>query len=342
MSKEKFRKKKWKIWLGSIISLITLWLACYNVQWEYLVQAIRETDIAFILLGMACLCINLILRAWRWQLLLRPIGRFRILKACFPYYMIGYMSNLILPLRAGEIIRPYFFGKKMAVSKTAIFATIFIERLIDMVFLTCLLSFLIIIGVMHVPVNITRGAFLVGGIAFFLLFFLWIISHRSQFFIKFKWTNRFPQNISNKFEVLLKSAVEGLKILNNAGMFAIVSCITLCIWLCGVFTIQSYLLSFNIAVPWYAPIFVIVVTSMGMMIPSSPGFIGVAHFLYVFSLSLFGIEKDIALGFAIVIHGLGFILIVALGLISLWTEGLSFSTLSSHKLKENFSSLKER
>ena len=60
----------------------------------------------------------------------------------------------------------------MGVSKTAVFTSVFVERLIDMVFLTCLLLFLIIIGVMQVPANVTRGAFFTGGIAFFLLFFL--------------------------------------------------------------------------------------------------------------------------------------------------------------------------
>jgi len=342
MSKVKSHTKKWQIWIGILISIITLGLACYKVKWEYLVQAVRGADIAFILLGMGCLYINLILRAWRWQVLLRPLGRFSLFKACFPYYMIGYMSNLTLPLRAGEIIRPFLFGNKNGVSKTAVLASVFVERLIDMVFLACLLVFVVIIGAMQIPVKVKHGAFAAGGIACFLLFLLWGLSHDSKLIVRIKWINWLPERIYKKAAVWLNSAVEGLKILHNATMLVIVSFATLCIWIFGVLTIQSYLISFGIVVPWYTPFFVIVVTSMGMMLPSSPGFIGVAHFLYVFSLSLFGIDKNTALGFAIVIHGLSFFLIVLLGLVSLWAEGLSFSNISKTRVKENFNSISNR
>jgi uncharacterized protein (TIRG00374 family) len=342
MLKAKLHRNKLKIWLGILISIITLGLACYNVKWEYLVKAIRESDVVFILLGMACLYINLILRAWRWQVLLSPIGRFGLFKACFPYYMIGYMSNLILPLRAGEIIRPFFFGKKEGVSKVSVFASVFVERLIDMIFLTCLLLFIMIIGVMEVPANVTHGVFSAGGIAVIVLLCFYVISKHSLYLLKFKWINRIQQMISNKFSGLLRSVADGFDILHRASKLVIVTFATLFIWLFGILTILSYLLSFKINVPWYAPIFVIVVTNLGMMIPSSPGFIGVAHFLYVVSLSLFGIDKNTALGFAIVIHGLSFIFIVVIGLISLWSEGLTFSNLAGSEFKNSLSSLNEK
>jgi uncharacterized protein (TIRG00374 family) len=328
-------KFNWKLWLGVFISAIALGLACYKVEWHDLVQAIRRADIRFILLGIVCLQLNLILRAWRWQVLLRPLGKFGLFKECFSYYMIGYMSNLLLPLRAGEIIRPYFFGKKNGVSKTAVFAGIVVERLIDMVFLACMLSFVIFISAMQIPVKVMHGAFALGGMAFLVMVLLFGLSLNRQLISKFKWIDLLPQKFRDKALKMITSATESLGFLHNITTIILVSCSTLGIWICGVLTVRYYLVSFGIDVPWYAPIFVIVVTNLGMMVPSSPGFIGVAHFLYVFSLSLFGVNKNTALGFAIVIHGISFVLIVLLGLVSLWKEGLSFSNISKTRLRRD-------
>jgi glycosyltransferase 2 family protein len=71
-----------------------------------------------------------ILRAWRWSFLLRPFARVRI-GAMMEVAFSGFMAIQMMPLRTGEVVRPYLLDRYTGVSKSALFGTIAIERVVD-------------------------------------------------------------------------------------------------------------------------------------------------------------------------------------------------------------------
>jgi hypothetical protein len=103
---------------------------------------------------------------------------------------------------------------------------------------------------------------------------------------------------------------------------------SLALWASAFLVVTSYVKAFGMEVPWYAPLFLVVVSNLGLAVPSSPGGVGVAHFLYVASLSVFGVSKSSGVALAIVMHGVGFILVVGIGLVALWREGLNWAVIS--------------
>jgi len=92
------------------------------------------------LLGLAVLIVLLTytLRAFRWQYLLAPIGKTHFSTA-FKTTTIGFAASFLLPARAGEVLRPYLLARRERLPPTAAFATIIVERLLDLV--TVLLLF---------------------------------------------------------------------------------------------------------------------------------------------------------------------------------------------------------
>ena len=66
-----------------------------------------------------------------------------------------------------------------------------------------------------------------------------------------------------------------------------------------------------------------VALAVGKLIPSSPGFIGPLQASIVFALSLYGIDTDIALGFAILHHATTFLSALFLTVFSLWSNRMS-------------------
>jgi len=324
-------KFNWRLIPGLIISTVALVVVLYRVQWSELGDALLRAKAGYILLGLFWLQLNLIMRSWRWQILLRPLGRYRLLKPCFTFYTIGYMSNLLLPLRAGEIIRPYLFGQKNGVAKSAVFATVVVERLSDVISIIIMLA--IVAGMMEIPQEVQKSAYIVGTITIIFIVLLWVVSLNQQavsrFIRLFKWL---PRHIYSRLERLIISAASALSTLHKISAIVKILLTSLATWMTSFFVIRSFLFAFGLDLPWYAPIFIIVVSNFGMMIPSSPGFIGVAHFLYVFSLSIFGVSKSTALAFAIVTHGISIIVIILIGLISLWIEGLSFSQMTKVRI----------
>ena len=77
-------------------------------------------------------------RALRWQYLLAPIGPTHFSTA-FRTTVIGFAATFLLPARAGEVIRPYLLARREGLNATAAFATIILERLLDLI--TVLLLF---------------------------------------------------------------------------------------------------------------------------------------------------------------------------------------------------------
>jgi hypothetical protein len=80
--------------------------------------------------------------------------------------------------------------------------------------------------------------------------------------------------------------------------------------------------------PFVASVFVICIVSLGIAVPSSPGYIGVYHSLVVLALTVYSVDKSLALSYAFVLHGWQYIMILIVGVFSLWKESLSYSTIS--------------
>ena len=80
-----------------------------------------------------------LVRAERWQYLLAPLGQTRFWVA-FRTTVIGFAASFVLPARAGEVLRPYLLARSEGLPATAAFATIIVERMLD------LLAVLILLG----------------------------------------------------------------------------------------------------------------------------------------------------------------------------------------------------
>jgi uncharacterized membrane protein YbhN (UPF0104 family) len=72
-----------------------------------------------------------------------------------------------------------------------------------------------------------------------------------------------------------------------------------------------------------AALFALCAAGFGISAPSSPGFVGVFHGAIVLGLSVFPVSTEQALAFALVYHAVMYLIIIALGLISLSQSGQS-------------------
>lgn len=70
------------------------------------------------------------LRAWRWTYLLKPFASVS-LRPMFEVAFTGFVAIQLMPLRTGEVARPYLLDRYTGVSKSALFGTIAIERVVD-------------------------------------------------------------------------------------------------------------------------------------------------------------------------------------------------------------------
>jgi hypothetical protein len=138
----------------------------------------------------------------------------------------------------------------------------------------------------------------------------------------------FPASISERFTHMFLSFSDGLKILNGNRHLSEIILHSFLLWIVNAFSIYLIFKSFNLHLPILAPLFLLIIISFVVLLPSSPGYIGTYHAGCVYGLSLFKIPKENALGISIILHGISFFPIIILGLIFLWIENISLKDIS--------------
>src|SRR6185295_14618887 len=130
--------------LAVAAALVVLFLR--NVDLRHVATEIVHARMRWLTISFATAILSLVIRSLRWQYLLEPLGRATFANA-FRATCVGFAASSVLPARAGEVIRPYFLARHENMSATGAFATIVLERLLDMIAVLVLLaSYVFIFG----------------------------------------------------------------------------------------------------------------------------------------------------------------------------------------------------
>lgn len=302
--------------LGSVIA---------HAEWKYIVIA------GFVFYA------SQLLRAWRWQLTLRTLTEIR-LTPTFGAMTIGYMTNNLLPMRLGEVYRAQVIHQLTGLSRTAAFGTIVAERLIDLIYMVPYIAAALLIY--PLPDNLRTGAYLLSAAAVFLGgFCVWLGLDRERalsmagFFLKV-----LPAKSSAKILDTLSTFSAGLGVMGRRELFWRLAVSSLALWAMYTYMVYLVMASVGLTGPEYPMIHedlvgsvlvMLVVTTIGFVIPGAPGAVGTYHGIAVLGLSLFNVSADRAAGFAVLLHALNYIPLTLVGLLFFWKYGLSFRAKNS-------------
>lgn len=320
---------RWKIILGIVLSLVFLFLGFRNVEFENIWISLKGLKYHFILLAMIWPLVFVLVRAYRWRILVKPIKVIGV-KSLFASIMISFMANNILPFRIGEIFRSYSLGKKENISKSTILATQVVERFYDM------MSIIIVAGVVVYMIDLPDW-FKKSGISLSLISFLGLIivlvimkyEEKTLKFFEFIF-QLLPHKYSNRLINILQTFFSGLRTIKSLKDFFMLIIFSFFIWFVTAIQIiiLYYAFSFN-NIPLYSSVIVLVFTVFIIAIPQAPGFLGGFHYACKEGLVLFGINPGAAMAFAIVYHALSYITITLFGLFYFTKENLKFSEVKS-------------
>ncbi len=133
------KKRLFSLIIGILISGIALYFAFRNVPSTELIEYIVTINYSWVIPAVLVTITGFILRVLRWQIILSASTKLSFMRVFHPL-MIGFMLNLILPGRAGEIARPLILKQKEGLPFATGLATIAAERLFDLVVLIILLT----------------------------------------------------------------------------------------------------------------------------------------------------------------------------------------------------------
>jgi len=287
--------------IGLLISMAGIYWAFHDFGFDDFLETIKLVKYEYVLLACVLIILSVWLRAIRWKYLCNDedgVDTYSL----FRYELIGYFGNNVLPLRLGELLRAYILGKRYSLSKSYVFGTIVLERILD----TLTLILLSIILLFIYPLTSLIKSYIYTGIILsaILLIFLFILKRKNLV------------NAEQGFLLTISKFFQGFKNLeySKIPIIFIMSILTWSIYWVDVHLIQY---AFGFGMTLADSLLLLVVSSLFMAIPSAPGMIGTFHagVKYVMLVQFSAYTINEAVSFAIVLHAYGYISYTLLGAI---------------------------
>ncbi len=335
--------KKKHLLIGLLIVVFSSYYAFKNVSMEELGRALSSVHYIYLIPAVILVALTFLFRALRWHYLVRSVKEVTTANLFSPM-MIGFMGN-ILPARAGEIIRAYMLAKQENISFSASFATIFVERLMDMALFLLLLVYVLVFSP-NIFLQGDSGAnhklfgYMVqfGWISFIGVIFICGFSVLLQY--KNEWAMKvvgiiikpLPGKWRGKVVDLVGSFTQGLSILKDLKAFMAASFYSVMVWVVAVGVYYPLFMAFGLEtqLPMLTAALVVSLT-VGIFISlfPSPAFLGSFQLACVVALhDIFGVSNAVAASYGIVAWLVAMGFIISTGLIFLVKDNISFSELS--------------
>jgi uncharacterized protein (TIRG00374 family) len=271
---------------------------------------------------------SLVTRAARWQVYFLPKRRVPF-NPLLGTLAISYMASTFLPLRAGELVRAVFLGQRERIPIPVVIGTILLEKLFDFLAIGVILALLVALtpvppAAQVAAVSIT--SVILVGFAFVVALAIW--REPTLLFVGMV-EKLLPFGVGPRLHLqdAARQFAEGTDSLQVPRLWVGLLGWTAVTWICSIGSTWAGTLALGIQPGLAAILFVVVLTSTGQAVPSSPGYVGVYHAAAVLALTAFGVDPATALGVALITHAFSYGTLVIAGMVALWTGGYSFDDL---------------
>ncbi len=321
-----------RILLGLGVSLASAVVLAAVIDWREFAATLARANYIYLIPATFCIIASYYCRALQWRYVLRGVRRL----PSYPLFritMIGFLANILLPARLGEVVRAYELARKQRLSKGTAVGSVIVTRLLDGAILFLILggfAILIPAKIAGVRAGGTTGFIIyVAVVSFFVLFYFNRAAATSIIEIIFA---TFSKRFAVKIVRFLDKFIHGFSCFRSPADLGKAFLYSGAIWLLVALSYYFVTLGFQFtaSLPLYAPLLLVAIVSLAVSIPSSPGFIGTMELGVLAALHIIkpAITRNEGLSYAIVVHVVQVLPVVVIGLIYLWTEHLTIAELA--------------
>ncbi len=321
------------------LAALFLWLFFRNVNLGELARTLSAAHRGWLGLALGITLFNFPFRSWRWTRLLHHVQHVPQMEA-FSATCIGFAASVLLPARAGEIVRPAVLSRRTGLPFAPALASIAVERLIDLV--AVVLFFVVYAVGGWAPANLSaeahdrlellrRSAFLVGAATLLVFAGLGLLAARPHLADRVlgPLERRLPARIASRAVSLVRSFLGGLASIRTGADVAVMSVSTIVMWLLNVLQFYAVARAFEVVLPFQAFFFVLTWAILGLAVPT-PGGVGGYHAAVAYSLTgFYGVAAAPAAATALATHAIAFVPVTLAGVAFLAGSGLTLRRLAA-------------
>jgi uncharacterized protein (TIRG00374 family) len=301
--------RRWALLAAGLAASAGLsWLAVRKVDPQAFLSSFGASDWWYLLPSSAALAAAVAIRCLRWWLLFAA-GRRPPLRAVGRAFLIGHLVNSLLPARPGELARAVALRREAGTPVAEALATTAAERVYDVLalvaFLLCAAPFLPEsphVRTATIVVGAGAAAALLAAVAF----------GRSG--------TRLERVVARLPGLSLETArrvQSGLVSLRERRLAAVAGVLTATSWLLLAVSAWALLLAFHLRLGFGGAALIVAAANLALLIPASPGGVGVFEAATVGVLAGFSVDRSASLSYAVALHGLNFFPYVVVGVVAL-------------------------
>jgi hypothetical protein len=300
---------------GLAIGTVCAALALRGVDMAQLRAALAAADLRWIVPFLVALFVFYWVKTVRWRQLLAPIAPHTTSRELFAPVMIGYAGSALLPMQLGDLARTAIAAKQLRLPAFAILVSIALERLFDLIgILIVLIAALLLFGRQMPPVVITAGMGLAAAIGAAMALVAAYVFLTATFV---RWTralvSRLSPALGARIILQVERGVEGLAAIRNWRLSLSALATSLLQWLLMWCCVWISLEAAHVDLPPAAALVVLVLTVIGISLPSTPGYFGNIQLAYVLALKPFGVAPEAALAASLFFHALAYPAVIIAG-----------------------------
>jgi uncharacterized protein (TIRG00374 family) len=298
----------------------------------------------YILPALILTALRYVFRAFRWRTILGPSIKTSVW-GLFSPMMIGCLGNF-LPVRAAEVLRPFLLSKKFDFSFSAAFASIVIERLFDLIFLTLIFAWIFwfkadyispaleFAGMPLQTMAVKFGQISIAAILILMISIYLLLRHKEKMTCTIRWlTLILPVKWSKKVDLIIKEFSAGCEVIKSFGALIQITIYSALAWMANIFSVYPLYLAFDLENKTVTSLLVLtIMVAILSTIAPTPGFLGSYNAGVFIALHEIMNESEAkAVSFGIVGWALYICVVLGSGLYFLFCEHISFRTLFQKK-----------
>jgi len=273
-----------------VLGLLILYGVLRSVHPAQVAQALQRATPGWILLGAAAYAAFILVRAWRWQLILEASARGVRLADTTAVTAVGFAVNSVSPFKLGELVRIAAIAPRAGIGIGEAGATVVLERVLDV------LALLVLAVAAAVVSGSSRGAGLWTGVILFALVSLGIgmvaylmvtYPDRTRRLVA-ALAGRLPTRLEVRANDLGDSVIKGFTALRSPGRLAATGGLSLLTWLCIVLGLIAFFRAVSAQLPVSTLFLACTIFVVSQAVSITPGSVGTYEGFFLLVLSTFG------------------------------------------------------
>lgn len=291
--------------IALVLAAILLYYSLRGIDWGQVWITLKSTQLEYVGWMVLATTVSLLLRAYRWSVLLRAGGTVHFATA-FWATCGGYFGNSYLPARAGELIRTMMVDAETGIGRTFVLTTALSERIVDAISLV-LISSLVLLTLPVRPgwYGTAAKPFAIIGICGALS--IAVLPKLERLWHSLLARAPVPERFRGKLTQILEQILNGLRAFHDVRRLATFLALTALIWFMD--AVGTILGARSLNIHLSLPVAYLLLTGLGLgsALPSTPGFVGIYQFVAVEVLTPFGYSRSAVIAYTLLLQVLQYL-----------------------------------